>query len=713
MNKKFVLIGFAVSILLIPIASAQLSAYYDDDIFWNNIDDFWYWLDILLERGNWTMQNLNLSHVKDCSQALETDANGRIYCGTDAVGGAGVGLWQVIDNWMSGNASAGGTQKINITDINTSRLYVFENATFEKDVIINGTLYGGSPVKVSGGLNLTDGIYTGNGSGLTDLNLTNITFSGGNITANYFFGKLSCNYIYNGSDSDFCADNNTFWNIIGSQYMENRSGILDVNEAELNNTIDLRINSTTFTPNNVTTIYGTLDSGNLTSIQFIEDGDSYNVSEIAGINPLEIIINFTGIDTFDSILLSVWYSGGLGHEIELQLFHYPNSAWETKAEITDMSGFTQSIIPVFDPDNHVNATNVTLRFIHIQNGISAHDFFIDYIALQKGTTTLTSSDHDSLGGRDSITNHPWALPINGSRSMTGDLNMGGNNIFNLGNEFNQSYIDGNRTNAEIWGVCSNGTFPFLDQSNTFTGEQTFNDNVTLSTIKLRSGANHLDINPDASGGVYLFENASSGEYPEFRIYSNFDGVPTYTRLVQLNSDEDFLIQNNASGGEVVLSAYLEEDMQFASTRTLWMPGVGSTATFEGELEGSRQTLCFWNEKLTADDWVNSNGVACSGTVCFRTEYAGSLRGLHVVDTTVCSTLCVGSTISVRINGGATTSLSVTTSGGSTTEELSDSTARGTDTFNAGDTISIYYDENGLQPLTSIVLSACVEVQYNA
>ena len=60
MNKKL-LIGFVFGILLIPIATAQLSAYYDDDIFWDNIDDFWYWLDILLKNGNWTMQNLDVS----------------------------------------------------------------------------------------------------------------------------------------------------------------------------------------------------------------------------------------------------------------------------------------------------------------------------------------------------------------------------------------------------------------------------------------------------------------------------------------------------------------------------------------------------------------------------------------------------------------------------------------------------------------------------
>ena len=56
--------------------------------------------------------------------------NGTIYCGTDSVGAGG--YWQVVANWMSGNETAGGTQNINMSAVNTTTLNVSGTATMNE-----------------------------------------------------------------------------------------------------------------------------------------------------------------------------------------------------------------------------------------------------------------------------------------------------------------------------------------------------------------------------------------------------------------------------------------------------------------------------------------------------------------------------------------------------------------------------------------------------
>ena len=209
---------------------------------------------------------------------------------------------------------------------------------------------------------------------------------------------------------------------------------IDFNETRLNDSIDSRTTSITYNASTIQTTTGTLDSGNLASIQALEDGDSYNVSEDAGGSPLTILVNFTNIIDFNSIIISEWYDGGLGHEIELQLYNFNTDLWEVKDEITDMTGFTQSIIPVFDAPNHIDATgNVSIRIIHITNGNPSHNFFLDYLVLLDGFSTITTIEHDGLSGRDNIENHPWACAVDGSRNCS---------------SFNNSYVV-NGSNASL------------------------------------------------------------------------------------------------------------------------------------------------------------------------------------------------------------------------------------------------------------------------
>ena len=253
---------------------------------------------------------------------------------------------------------------------------------------------------------------------VSDNVMINLTVAGnyigvGNVTASWFKGKFN-------------------WTEI-SKYLSFDGSTLDFNETELNSSIDSRTISITHNATSIATISGTLDAGNLASIQTPEDDDTYNVSEDVGADPLTIAINFSNVSSLDSIIGRIYYDGGLGHEVQLEIQRSDTGAWENYLDLTDTTDFVNIYAPVFDPEQHVFASgDVAIRFKHVQSGIPTHNFYIDYLAIVDGWTTLTVADHDALGGRDDISNHPWALPTNGSlRSPTGNFNWADYNITNI------------------------------------------------------------------------------------------------------------------------------------------------------------------------------------------------------------------------------------------------------------------------------------------
>jgi len=203
------------------------------------------------------------------------------------------------------------------------------------------------------------------------------------------------------------------------------------NETKLNETIDARFASISYNATNIETIDGTYDSGNLTSIEVAEDGLTYNVTEGVGADPLTVVINFTNVVDFNQLIIRLHYIGGLGHEIKIGLWHFGDSSYEEEyGEITDMEDYAFSKIDVLDSSNHIQTGNVSLRFRHVQNGNAQHSLSIDFVNLVDGFSTITTNEHDGLTGRDDPDNHPWALPRDGSKNMSGDFNVGGNNITN-------------------------------------------------------------------------------------------------------------------------------------------------------------------------------------------------------------------------------------------------------------------------------------------
>jgi hypothetical protein len=75
-----------------------------------------------------------------------------------------------------------------------------ENVTAEQDLIITGKLYGGSPVKVEGGMVMLSGHFAGSGSGLIDINQSN--------SSNYSLTSGDT-YLFGGQPPSYYASNST------------------------------------------------------------------------------------------------------------------------------------------------------------------------------------------------------------------------------------------------------------------------------------------------------------------------------------------------------------------------------------------------------------------------------------------------------------------------------------------------------------------------
>ncbi len=322
--------------------------------------------------------------------------------------------------------------------------------------------------------------------------------------------------------------------------IENTYPNIAVNETWINESIDQKTVSITYNATSIETIEGTLDYGDLGNITVPRDGFSYNVSEDAGASPLLIQVNFSSVETFNSIILRAWYDGGSGHEIEICLWDYTTLGWDCimEGDITDMTGFSYITRDVVDPVVHVSGNLVRMKLDQVQNGNAGHDFYLDYAALVNGFSTTTTTDHDALSGREEITNHPWALPINGSlRNMTGNLS------FDAGSGVNWSFL----LNVPLYYLESN-PFNFYNSTN----PQTETDPISAAfgyynSTDFSISDYYLDNNPESYYNVTsLPEGVGTNETSRVNaiVGTNCTGTDKYSQIY----DNGTLICTSDTGG---------------------------------------------------------------------------------------------------------------------------------------------------------------------
>jgi len=130
-------------------------------------------------------------------------------------------------------------------------------------------------------------------------------------------------------------DTNAGTECVTGEYLDGDTSCYD-----FNTTVENAVQTITYLPTAIHTETGTLDDGNLASIQTLFDGDSYNVSEVTGVPGFLIYINFTGVVDFNEGIIREQYEGGSGHTVHIGVWNYNTGVWDEEwAEITDQDKF--------------------------------------------------------------------------------------------------------------------------------------------------------------------------------------------------------------------------------------------------------------------------------------------------------------------------------------------------------------------------------------
>jgi hypothetical protein len=148
------------------------------------------------------------------------------------------------------------------------------------------------------------------------------------------------------------------------------------------------------------TLYGTIDGGNLTSMQFLNDGNTFNLSEVTGTPGLFQLFNISLEDWEVSltdegykIISNAQYDGT--HEVYLDLFNVTNgSEWiRTSINFTDSAEleYKEYFIPDEVIEDIITGNNkIVGRLFHEDPGNINHKFYIDYLGFKSAKVTSYS-----------------------------------------------------------------------------------------------------------------------------------------------------------------------------------------------------------------------------------------------------------------------------------------------------------------------------------
>lgn len=172
------------------------------------------------------------------------------------------------------------------------------------------------------------------------------------------------------------------------------------------------ISSTTYSATSLNLAVGTLNSGDITSIQTWNDGNSYSFSEVAAATPgFDLQVSFANIETFNLLRCQFQANEGTGsHKAEFALWNINTSAWDLLTSVKTTNGFVQIDLSVIDPSNYINtgsSDTVIVRIYHPLTGAAGHSDLIEWLVLVDSVVGGGGiTEHSALSGLDAAGSHP-------------------------------------------------------------------------------------------------------------------------------------------------------------------------------------------------------------------------------------------------------------------------------------------------------------------
>lgn len=140
------------------------------------------------------------------------------------------------------------------------------------------------------------------------------------------------------------------------------------------------------------TTYGTYNFGTLTDVTIYGDYNTvaqtgyYSVNDAATTPAFVVYAGWNNVTTFNRATLNINYTTASGHTVDIDLYNYQTSAWDTFGVYSGSGNWQQFALGLIDHQPYVSNTGtVALRIYHVSTGNTAHRTWIDYLALEQST----------------------------------------------------------------------------------------------------------------------------------------------------------------------------------------------------------------------------------------------------------------------------------------------------------------------------------------
>ena len=137
------------------------------------------------------------------------------------------------------------------------------------------------------------------------------------------------------------------------------------------------------TPDSITVNTGGIPVGDVTDIQTLLDGNTYNLPEVAGVPGYDLEICFRRIINIKGFVFRAYYSpNNSAHLVTFDMYNYDTVTWDSFMQVPPANGYNYRYIEIPNGSYYFNNRgDARMRFYHISSGNSAHDLYIDYAAI--------------------------------------------------------------------------------------------------------------------------------------------------------------------------------------------------------------------------------------------------------------------------------------------------------------------------------------------
>ena len=327
-------------------------------------------------------------------------------------------------------------------------------------------------------------------------------------------------------------------------------------------------------------------AGNLEDIQTY-NRVSYNVTEAN--SDYELIVNFTEIEEFTTLLVRHKVDVVDGHSTAIQLWDYSDSVWEGYGFLSEQTTSQMQTLGVYDDSEHIEDGVVQVRFYQEEVGNAGHIHQFDWVGLSKGFGTPVGTETD-----------PLSIHRDGATPLTANWDEGGFNLTSVTSWFlgivKWENVFG--LNTTIWNLASNGTLATSEELNNGTYTTSNSDiwdiagNGTLVEVGILNNGTYSAVDTDTWVANYSSYYTSSevegvlnnGTYVIDSVLNNgtYSAVDTDTFVANysefLTHVTEGTIWTALSNGTMVLTSILNNGTYSAVDTDTWVANYSSYLT---------------------------------------------------------------------------------------------------------------------------------------